>query len=110
MPATEIYFHPVADQALHQRLFAALNRAQARGGYPNETYGALAHALNHALLAGPLTPLLLDLIDFYPADLLVNDFLHDWASDYQVAFANYCDGDPAGLVHTLASHFHDALD
>ena len=110
MPATEIYFHPVADQVLHQRLFAALNRAQARGGYPTVDYTALAHTLGQALLAGPLASMLLDLIDFYPADLLINDFLHDWASDYQVAFANYCDGDPAPLVHTLASHFHDALD
>ena len=110
MPATEIYFRPVADQVLHQRLFAALTRAQARGSYPTANYTALAHALDQALLAGPLGPRLLDLIDFYPADLLINDFLHDWASDYQVAFANYCDGDPAGLVHTLASHFHDALD
>lgn len=110
MPATEIYFHPVADQALHQRLFAALTRAQARGSYPTANYTALAHALDQALLAGPLPSLLLDLIDFYPADLLINDFLHDWASDYQAAFADYCDGDPAPLVHTIASHFHDALD
>lgn len=58
--------------------------------HSEENIAELAYALRTALAHGPLLEHLTELIKFYPANILINDFMNDWENTYRDTFTYYC--------------------
>ena len=80
----------VPNSATEKIMMQAIQRMNEQRRYSEEDVEELAYILRTALAQGPLLEYLTELIKFYPANILINDFLNDWENTYRDAFAYYC--------------------